>query len=346
LRPEHADKLATTYILPIRRHTVEVDPDLTSYLAFVSRLCRELIVVDGSGAEAFVAAHAAWSPWGLHVRPDPAFAGGNGKVAGVLTGIARASHERLVIADDDVRYNAAALERTVALLDGADVVRPQNYFAPLVWHARWDTARTLLNRAFGGVDFPGTLAVRRSVMRRTGGYDADVLFENLELIRTVEVAGGRVLSPPDLYVRRLPPSASHFWSQRVRQAYDEFARPWRLVAYLALVPLFVELVRHRRYAPLVTIAAGAVMVAETGRRRAGAKHLFPVSGSFLAPVWIAERSMCSWLALGVRLRGGCRITGVRVKTAANSRRVLSRRLQPQARGASVTAQRELSAANA
>ena len=102
----------------------------------------------------------------------------------------------MVIADDDVRYDEVALERTVAALDEVELVRPQNYFAPLTWHARWDTARTLLNRVAGGVDFPGTLAVRRSALRGTDGYDGDVLFENLELIRTIEAAGGACSARP------------------------------------------------------------------------------------------------------------------------------------------------------
>jgi hypothetical protein len=84
-------------------------------------------------------------------------------VAGIRTGIRHASHERILIADDDVRYDPESLRRTVELLGEYDLVRPQNYFQPLPWHARWDTARTLLNRSLGG-DYPGTLAVRRSRM--------------------------------------------------------------------------------------------------------------------------------------------------------------------------------------
>ena len=120
-----------------------------------------------------------------------------GKVNGVVTGVRECSHERVVIADDDVRYDAAALRRVVALLDEADLVRPQNYFDPLPWHARWDTARSLLNRVFTGDpafpvgDFPGTLAVRRSAFLASGAYDGDALFENLELMRTIRAAGGR-----------------------------------------------------------------------------------------------------------------------------------------------------------
>ena len=89
-----------------------------------------------------------------------------------------------MIADDDVRYDEAALTAVHRLLGRADLVRPQNYFDPLPWHAWWDTGRTLLNRALGA-DYPGTLAVRRSTFLAMGGYDPDVLFENLELIRTV-----------------------------------------------------------------------------------------------------------------------------------------------------------------
>jgi len=312
--------------MPIRRPAAADDAELAGYLAEIGRRC-ELIVVDGSDAASFDAAHAAWSELGRHVAPDPALRARNGKVGGVLTGVALASHERVVIADDDVRYDAIALERTIAALGDVELVRPQNYFGPLVWHARWDTARTLLNRAAGGVDFPGTLAVRRSALRRTNGYRGDVLFENLELIRTIEASGGRVLSPPDLYVRRLPPTARHFWSQRPRQAYDEFARPWRLSAYLALAPLAAWALARGRWPRVAFAAAGAVALSEAGRRRAGGAAVFPKSASLFAPLWLIERSLCSWCALVSWLRGGCRYSDTRLRAAATSRRALRRRFQ-------------------
>src|SRR5213076_2669193 len=109
-----------------------------------------------------------------------------------------------------------------------DLVVPQNFFEPRPWHVYWDTTRTLINRAFG-YDFPGSVGVRRAVLLGAGGYDPDVLFENLELIRTVQAVGGRVMAPPDLYVRRLPPSSRRFMEQRVRQAYDDLARPVRFL---------------------------------------------------------------------------------------------------------------------
>jgi hypothetical protein len=254
-----------------------------------------------------------------------------GKVSGVRTGLRLASHERVVVADDDVRYEPEALLRTVRLLDEHDLVRPQNYFASLPWHARWDTARTLLNRSLGR-DYPGTLAVRSSRVLAMGLYDGDVLFENLELIRTVRAHGGRTVSPLDLYVARVPPSASHFWGQRTRQAYDDFALPLRMALWLGVVPLLLFSAARRRPTPAATAAGLSVAAAERGRRRAGGAAVFPATSSLLAPIWVLERGVCAWLAVLQRLRfGGVRYGDSVIPVAAHSERQLRRRLAAQGR---------------
>jgi hypothetical protein len=247
----------------------------------------------------------------------------NGKVWGVLTGLELASNDRVVIADDDVRYDEDSLVRVLDLLEGADIVRPQNYFDPMPWHAKWDTARTLLNRATGG-DWPGTLAVKRSVLMKTGGYNGDCLFENLELMRTVLAAGGKERLAQDVFVRRLPPTARHFWAQRVRQAYDEFARPWRLAFQLAWLPSLLLM----RPAYLLVAALVSVAGAEFGRRRDGGSRVFPASASLWAPVWLAERAVCSWLAVYSRLRhGGVRYSGGVISKAATPLADLAKRMR-------------------
>ena len=258
----------------------------------------------------------------MHIAPDADLGFRNGKVNGTLTGLRHARHEKVVIADDDVRYDAEALTGVLGLLDGADLVGPQNYFDPRPWHAVWDTGRTLVNRALG-VDFPGTFGLRRSVLG-AAGYDGDVLFENLEMVRTVRARGGRVVMPADVYVRRLPPTTAHFLGQRVRQAYDEFARPHRLVLALAFVPSLVVAACQRRWI-LVGAALGLVSgLAERGRRCAGGTRYFPVWSSLLAPGWALERSICSWLACWACLRGGCRYAGARVRRAAHTTSMIRR----------------------
>jgi hypothetical protein len=240
----------------------------------------------------------------------------------------------VVIADDDVRWTFAGLRDVVDRLREADLVRPQNFFLPRPWHARWDTARSLVNRAFGS-DYPGTYAVRRSTFAAMGGYDGDVLFENLELSRTVAAAGGVEHRADGLFVRREPPTARQFRGQRVRQAYDSLAQPGRMAVELALLPGTVALTRaalsrdpRRRVAGRVGLALGVVggiTLAERGRRRAGGRAVFPATAALWAPAWLAERSVCAWLALGRRLGGGVPYAGQRLTVAAHSRRELRRR---------------------
>ena len=322
------EPLDLSYVVPIRWRDGAQREDLAQYLAMIGPCCAEVMVVDGSPSEVFTANAAAWGEHVTHVPPAPEESWLMGKVSGVRTGIRRASHEQVVIADDDVRYDPETLRRTARLLDDHDLVRPQNYFSRLPWHARWDTARTLLNRSLGR-DFPGTLAVRRTRMLAMGLYDGDVLFENLELIRTVRAHGGSVVSPLDLYVARMPPSASHFWGQRTRQAYDDFALPLRMALWLATVPLLGLAAAKRRPAMALAPAALSIAVAERGRRRAGGASVFPASSSLLVPIWVFERGVCAWLAVLQRLRfGGVRYGDSVIPTAAHSERQLRRRFAP------------------
>jgi hypothetical protein len=310
------------YVLPLKWTD---DTELNGLCAYLEELTRWLpvLVVDGSPSDLFAAHARAFPPAVRHFRPRR-LGYANGKVEGVLTGVQLSGHEFLVIADDDVRYTRDALERAVSLLGGADVVRPQNYFyAPLPWHARWDTARTLLNRAFGS-DFPGTLALRRSTLLAAGGYSGDVLFENLELLRTIRAAGGREVRADNLFVARIPCSARHFWRQRVRQAYDDFAQPVRLAAELVLLP--VILLSLRKPARLAMLAGAAVLAAEAGRRRAGGSSVFHADAALWAPLWALERAVCVWFAVGWRLRGGIPYSGTRLRTAGHSLRRIRRHL--------------------
>ncbi|GAB2924923.1 glycosyltransferase [Nonomuraea fastidiosa] len=317
------------YVLPLRWEDDRGLGELTAYLRALARHVREIIVVDGSPPPLYERHAAAWRGLVTHARPDPGLRCANGKVAGVLTGMRLARARHVVIADDDVRHDGDTLARIDALLETAELVRPQNHFTELPWHARWDTARTLLNRS-AGADYPGTFGVRRAFFERMGGYDGDVLFENLELIRTVRAHGGRELRPLDLYVPRLPPDAARFWNQRVRQAYDDLAQPARLALFLPVLPALAWCLWRRRYVPPLAGAALAVALAEAGRRRAGGRRVFPATSALFAPVWVLERATCCWLAAGAALRGGVPYAGRRLRRAAHSLRWLRRAARSQA----------------
>jgi cellulose synthase/poly-beta-1,6-N-acetylglucosamine synthase-like glycosyltransferase len=324
------DLAEAEYILPLRWSEDRGLEELTDYLRVLSGWIR-ITVVDGSPPAVFEAHRRAWQGLVRHIRPEPGH-GRNGKAAGVMTGVRSSESEFLVLADDDVRYTLQSLRRLVGLLGDAELVRPQNYFLEWPWHARWDTARTLLNRAFGS-DYPGTLGVRRSMLEATGGYDGEVLFENLELIRTVEAAGGRQVRADGLYIGRTPPASAHFRRQRIRQAYDSFAQPGRLAAELLLLPLICW--AARRPARLVPLLAASIALAEAGRRRHNGTAVFPPGSVLWAPCWVLERAVCSWLAVGLRLTGGVHYAGGRIPRAGTSARQLRRRYRTQAAGAPI-----------
>jgi hypothetical protein len=329
---ESEERRRFTYVLPIKARESHAGSDLAEYVRWLAGR-GETIVVDGSDSEIFSAHAAAWGSVARHVAPAPDLLTPMGKVGGVLTGVRLASHEKIIIADDDVRYDDESLRQVLDALDAVDVVRPQNYFTALPWHALWDTGRTLLNRVSGG-DWPGTLGVRRSVLERTGGYDGTAMFENLELVRTVMAAGGREAVPLDAFVARHPSTARHFWTQRIRQAYDELARPERLLVQLALLPATIALTATFGWRALVAIIACVIALAEIGRRRAGGQRVFPARASLMAPAWLAERAVCSWLAVGSRiLIGGVSYRGTVLRHAATPMRVLRSRLESRAQSA-------------
>jgi hypothetical protein len=306
-----------TYVLPLKA-AAPADADLSSYLAWLSTVM-DVVVVDGSPPAVFAANDARWGRRVCHL-PVRSTAP-NGKVAGVCDGVSAARTELVIVADDDVRYDEHALGTVAALLLHHDVVVPQNYFVPGRWHTHWDTGRTLINRALAD-DFAGTVALRRNAFLATRGYCGAVLFENLEMLRTLDAHGFPVHHAREVFVARRPPSVRHFAGQRVRQAYDSFAQPRRLTAELALLPLFVAgVARTRAVAPAAALAVMAV--AEAGRRRDGGRRVFSSLAVLLAPLWVAERAVCSWLALGCLLRGGVRYAGRRLRTAAHRRTSLT-----------------------
>lgn len=183
-------------------------------------------------------------------------------------------------------------------------------------------SRSLVARFVGG-DWPGTFGVRAAALIDVGGWDHDVLVENLEMWRTAQVAGMRVSNRPDLVVQRCPPTTRQFRGQRLRQAYDDMGQPVRLVVELALLPTVIA--SRRRPLTVGRLAASAVVAAAFGKRRWRPLDT-PWDVPLWAPLWLAERSILVWVALATRLlRGGVVYHGRTIRVAAHSRGALRRR---------------------
>jgi hypothetical protein len=293
-----------TYLLPIRRSafTAAEAEDFSAYFQSLGAIGCEVIVVDGSTAEVFDAHRNVWAAVCRHEEVDRRFGYMNDKVNGIHTGVERASHEKIILADDDIRYTRADVEKMCAALDEFEVVRPQNYLSPLPWWARMEAARMLINRATLRIgDYPGTCAFRRSTMLRVGHYDGDVLFDNEEMIRHFATAGATIDYAIDFFIHKRPPQLAKWKEQRPRQAYEDFGLRAKTALFVALPLIVIASAVATGFAGLllsiVLIALVSLGVAAVGRGRGEASNYFPASIPFYAAAWVFERAGSTYWAL-------------------------------------------------
>jgi hypothetical protein len=293
-----------TYLLPIRRAAFsEAEAEqLAAYFQTLKGAFCDVLVVDGSPAPVFSQHAAIWRSVCRHEPVDRSFGYLNDKVNGIHTGVRLASTEKIILADDDIRYGAAEIERVSELLENFDVVRPQNFLSPLPWWGRMEAARMLINRAtLRTADYPGTCAFRRSVMLRVGPYDGDVLFDNEEIIRHFARAGATISYATNLFVRKCPPTFRKWIEQRPRQAYEDFGLRAKTALFLSL-PIFTIWIscavgRKALLLYFAALIAAAMVIALVGRLRGVAARHFPLSICLFAPLWILERTLSTYWAL-------------------------------------------------
>lgn len=306
-----AGNLSCTYLLPIRRVRAsgQETEDFAQYFQMLACAGCEVLVVDGSPAEVYAEHDAAWRGLCRHVTVDPQYKYLNGKVNGVHTGVALASSEKIVLADDDIRYTASDIERVCLLLDKHEMVRPQNYLKPLPWWARLESARMLINRGtLRTGDYPGTCAFRRSTCLRVGHYDGDVLFDNEEIVRHFILQGADVCHALDLFVLKRPSTFRKWIEQRPRQAYEDFVMRAKTALFMSLLPVTIalELVSGAKAALsfILFASVSAMLLAARGLWRNKAYRFFSLSLIFYAPLWILERALSVYWALYWRIAHG------------------------------------------
>jgi hypothetical protein len=262
----------------------------------------EVLVIDGSPARVFEQHAENWRSLVRHEPVDRSFGYLNDKVNGIHTGVNLAATEKIILADDDVRYTAPEIGRVFELLEEFEVVRPQNFLSPLRWWARMEAARMLINRATLRIaDYPGTCAFRRETMLRVGHYDGDVLFDNEEIIRHFARSGATISYAVNLFVRKRPPIFRKWIEQRPRQAYEDFGLRLKTALFLG-VAIFAGWIGYvfgfralLFYFAALFLVAFALAIA--GRLRGAAAKYFPWSVCLFAPLWMLERTASTYWAL-------------------------------------------------
>lgn len=298
-----------TYLCPIRLPAADEGraKAFDQYWEFLQKQGCEVLVIDGSPPDIFNLHARKWRHC-RHLKVDGRFTFLNGKVNGIMTGIKEATHEAVILADDDIHFIAADIRRMVEELKNVDVVRPQNYFQPLPWWSCIDTARILINRAVLPTgDYPGTFGLRKSVFEAAGAFDGDVLFDNEELVKHLAHAGARIKYASDFFILRRPPTLEKWLEQRPRQAYEDFVMKKKTALFLSLLPLHLLMgARGKRKAlraSLLLISSVGIGLALWGRKGKASRY-FPARMVFYAPLWVLERAVSIYAALYWRFRKG------------------------------------------
>ena len=213
-----------------------------------------------------------------------------------------ATCDKVIVADERVRYSVDALREISALLDGHEVVEPQDYFDPLPWWGGFDAGRMLMHRGIEPLpDHGATFGFRRAVLRGLRAIDAGASAGDPP--RRLASQGAEVFSALEVFVRRIPPLLGEWIRQRPRHADKDFSLPLKSAMFFGVLPvgLILALVGGMRlaacYAATISLASLALAI----RGRAGAAQFFPWRACLYAPLSVFERSISVYWALLRRL---------------------------------------------
>jgi hypothetical protein len=307
MRDRKARDCRCSYVVVIARDR-EADNDLRDLAAYLSTLSLagcEVIVVDGSPAPVFEKNSRILRWVSGHIAARPQHHNFSGAIDVVRTAIDVSSCDRIIVAEENVRYDEKAVASVCELLDSHEVVKPQDYFDPLPWWIGIEAGRMLVQRGVEpSPDHGATFGMRTSSLRRLRGVD--VTWSNGDdPVRYLATQGAEVFSACDVFVRRLPPPLNDWLRDRPKQAGDDFELPVKTAFFFALLPvaMVLAIVGGVRLAGgyAGAIAFASLVLAIRGRGSASA--FFPLRACLSAPLWVFERSVSVYWALVQKMRG-------------------------------------------
>lgn len=276
---------------------------LAGYLSSLSVAGCEVVILDSNSNPVFED-NARVLRWvGRHTGVRAIYRSAFGVVDIVRAAADLASCEKVIVADAGARWNADSIGEACELLDVHEAMVPEEYLGAERWWSSLDAARLLLRR---GLNFEPagatTFAFRRTVVRALRTFPPAVDDDHL---RRLILGGVEVFPASGTFVQLQSTELEHWVGSRPRVASGSFNEPVQAAFFFAVVPtlLLVAFAAGPRVAAalLGIMAFGTITLSLRGR--AGAAAYFPMRTVLLAPVWLLERSVSVYWALGAKLRG-------------------------------------------
>lgn len=295
-----------SYVVVVDNPTFTADElrDLANYLSTVGVAGCDVVVLDASPRLQFEL-NARILRWvGRHVAVRPEHRTPSGSLDLVRSAFALAACEKVIVAEQDVRYTPDAIGQVCDLLEMHEVVEPQDYLDPLPWWGGIEAGRILVHRGIEPQpDHGATLGFRRGAVSSLRNLGAGEVLD--DQARRLAAAGAEVYAATNVFVRRQPGALDEWLAQRPRHAVGDFALPFKSAFFFSLVPMLLLLALFGgvqlagAYASVIAFASVGVAL----RGRSGAGSFFPLRACLFAPVWILERSVSVYWALFRKLRG-------------------------------------------
>ncbi|HXG59467.1 MAG TPA: hypothetical protein VNL91_10630 [Thermoanaerobaculia bacterium] len=289
-----------SYVVPIRHETVSNERlhALASYLSDLTVEGCETVVLDASPPDVFahnqrvlrwVSRHVAVSLPAMEMR----------------LAARMASCEKIIVAAEDMRYGADEIRSMTLLLEIHEVVRPQESIEADRWWSGIDAAGILVERGMENTPRrTATIGCRRTALRGFRGLLA--LPAGSAPVGPELAAAAETFVATDVFVRRLTPDWRSWAGSRAALAAGDLDHPFRAAAFLAVIPagLLFALSGGLTLAALYAALAGSIVTAVAAFGRGRAARIFPLWLCFLAPLWVAERSLSIYVALLRSVAGG------------------------------------------
>ena len=295
-----------SYVVVVDYSTVPADElrDLANYLSTVGVAGCDVVVLDASPRLQFDL-NARILRWvGRHVAVRPEHRTPSGSLDLVRSAAALAACEKVIVAEQDVRYTPDAIGQICDLLEMHEVVEPQDYLDPLPWWGGIEAGRMLVHRGIEPQpDHGATLGFRRSAVNSLRNLTTGEVLDDQG--RRLAAAGAEVYAAANVFVRRRPGALNEWLTQRPRYAGDDFGLPFKSAFFFSIAPLLLILgvlggiQLAGAYASVIAFAAVCLAL----RGRAGAAPYFPLRACLFAPLWVFERSVSVYWALYRKLRG-------------------------------------------
>ena len=324
MRTKRPQDRRCSYVVLVQNATASTSElrELAAYFSTLGVAGCDVVILDASPRLQFELNGRILRWVGRHVAVHPEYRAANG-IDLVRAAASLATCEKVIVANEDVRYTPEAIGQLCDLLDVHEVVEPQDYLDPMPWWSGIDAGRMLIHRGIEPEpDHGATFGFRRSAIRglRTLPASSDAHARRLSAV------GAEVYSAADVFVRREPEPFADWVASRPRLAGDDFELVFKTAFFFSLVPLLLLLVAFggARFAGVYMglIAFASVGLALRGRAGVASMH-FPLRACLFAPVWVFERSVSVYWALYRKLRGADEdVSSVPAPAEARERQVM------------------------